>query len=105
MIAFQLDSLLKLDAFYDLSYNDLNQSFLNHFHQVTVSLSSVHFYWLNQISGKPLPITSGYQKDVVGPDGKFQCSLQGPDVVILPPKPNLNVEIPSEERYPKLSDF
>jgi len=49
MIAFQLDSLLKLDAFYDLSYNDLNQSFLNHFHQVTVPLSAVHLYWLSGI--------------------------------------------------------
>ena len=72
MIAFKLNSPVQVHAFYDLSYNNLSESFLTHFHQVTVPLSTVHLYWLNKVSGKPLPLTFGYTKDITGPDGKFQ---------------------------------
>lgn len=74
MIAFQLNSQMKIDDFYNLKGHELKDSFLEHFHQVNILLSTIQVYWLNQVSGKCLPLSSGYSQDVIGPDGKFHSS-------------------------------
>jgi len=96
---------MKLDNFYNLKGHELKDSFLEHFHQVNILLSMIQVFWLNQVSGKCLPLSSGYSQDVIGPNGKFQCSLLGPDVIILHKEATTKVLIPPLEEYPRLPDF